>query len=282
MPVTADDLDAAVSTTVTTLRPATGRDWSVPAGALEWDCWHTAEHIGDCLLSYAGQLVAQPTRRFVRFEVYADKDASPAEVLEFAEAGGRILAATVRTSSPQVRGWPPNHHARCAPACSPGCSPTQRLTWPIWTRGWHCCWPPAGSRCPGARGLGTGAGTAPHRPRTDEHCHRGTQVMDIAQTPPRRSAASRPTVKITIDGWSTRRPGPRRLPPCDPALACAPPSCSRCRAPRRGPSGCWSPSTWPPSAPSPGPSRPTSAPSATTWACTTRGSGCCRGSRTRS
>jgi uncharacterized protein (TIGR03083 family) len=107
MPVTADDLDAAVSTTVTTLRPATGRDWSVPAGALEWDCWHTAEHIGDCLLSYAGQLVAQPTTRFVRFEVYADKDASPAEVLEFAEAGGRILAATVRTSSPQVRGWHP-------------------------------------------------------------------------------------------------------------------------------------------------------------------------------
>jgi hypothetical protein len=107
MPVTAHDLDAAVSTTVTTLRPATGRDWSVPAGALEWDCWHTAEHIGDCLLSYAGQLVAQPTTRFVRFEVYADTDAAPAEVLEFAEAGGRILAATVRTSSPQVRGWHP-------------------------------------------------------------------------------------------------------------------------------------------------------------------------------
>ena len=107
MPVTADDLDAAVSTTVTTLRPATGRDWSVPAGALEWDCWHTAEHIGDCLVSYAGQLVAQPTTRFVRFEVYADTDAAPAEVLEFAEAGGRILAATVRACPPQVRGWHP-------------------------------------------------------------------------------------------------------------------------------------------------------------------------------
>jgi uncharacterized protein (TIGR03083 family) len=107
MPVTADDLDAAVSTTVTTLRPVTGRDWSVPAGALEWDCWHTAEHIGDCLLSYAGQLVAQPTTRFVRFVVTADKDAAPAEVLEFAEAGGRILAATVRACPPQVRGWHP-------------------------------------------------------------------------------------------------------------------------------------------------------------------------------
>jgi hypothetical protein len=92
MPVTADDLDAAVSTTVTTLGPATGPDWSVPAGALEWDCWHTAEHIADCLLSYAGQLVAQPTGRFVRFVVNADQDAAAAEVLEFAEAAGRILS----------------------------------------------------------------------------------------------------------------------------------------------------------------------------------------------
>jgi hypothetical protein len=89
MTVTADDLEAAVSTMVTTLHSATGRDWSVPAGAVEWDCWHTAEHIGDCLLSYAGQLVAQPTTRYVRFMATADKDASPAEVLEFAEAGGR-------------------------------------------------------------------------------------------------------------------------------------------------------------------------------------------------
>jgi hypothetical protein len=45
--VTADDLDKALSSMVATLRPAVGRDWSVPAGTLEWDCWHTAEHIGD-------------------------------------------------------------------------------------------------------------------------------------------------------------------------------------------------------------------------------------------
>jgi hypothetical protein len=121
MPVTADDLEAAVSTTVATLRPASGRDWSVPAGALEWDCWHTAEHIGDCLLSYAGQLVAQPTTRFVRFEVTADTDAAPAEVLEFAEAGGRILAATVRTCPPQVRGWHPTGMADPEGFAAMGC-----------------------------------------------------------------------------------------------------------------------------------------------------------------
>jgi hypothetical protein len=107
MPITADDLDAAVSTMVTALRPAVGRDWSTTAGTLEWDCWHTSEHIGDVLLSYAAQLVAQPAKRYVRFLASADKDAAPAEVLEFAEAGGRILAATVRTCPPQVRAWHP-------------------------------------------------------------------------------------------------------------------------------------------------------------------------------
>jgi uncharacterized protein (TIGR03083 family) len=121
MPVTADDLEAAVSTTVTTLRPATGRDWSVPAGALEWDCWHTAEHIGDVFLSYAGQLVAQPTSRWVRFMVNADQDAAPAEVLEFAEAGGRILVATVRTCPPQVRAWHPTGMADPAGFAGMGC-----------------------------------------------------------------------------------------------------------------------------------------------------------------
>jgi Glycosyltransferase family 87 len=107
MTVTADDLDAAISSVVSTLRPAADRDWSARAGTLEWDCWHTAEHIGDCLLSYAAQLVAQPTTRYVRFMAGAEQDASPDEVLEFAETGARILAATLRTASPDVRAYHP-------------------------------------------------------------------------------------------------------------------------------------------------------------------------------
>jgi hypothetical protein len=95
----ADDLDVALSGVVAMLRPATGRDWSVSAGGLEWDGWHTEEHIGDCLLSYAGQLVVQPDG----FMANADEDASPDEVLEFVEMGGRILVATVRTAAPDVR-----------------------------------------------------------------------------------------------------------------------------------------------------------------------------------
>lgn len=107
MTVTADDLDAAISAVVSTLRPAAGRDWSAQAGTLEWDCWHTAEHIGDCLISYAAQLAVQPATRYVRFLVSAEEDASPAEMLEFAEAGGRILSATVRSASPDARAYHP-------------------------------------------------------------------------------------------------------------------------------------------------------------------------------
>lgn len=107
MTVTASDLDHAISCVVSGLLPVTDRDWSVRAGTLEWDCWHTAEHIGDCLLSYAWQLAVQPTTRYVRAVASAEKDASPAEVLEFAVTGGRVLAAMVRTSPAHVRAYHP-------------------------------------------------------------------------------------------------------------------------------------------------------------------------------
>jgi hypothetical protein len=121
MTVTADDLDAAISAVVSALRPAADRDWSAQAGTLEWDCWHTAEHIGDCLLSYAAQLVIQPAARYVRFLASADQDASPAEVLEFAEAGGRILATTVRAAPSHARAYHPTGMADPEGFAAMGC-----------------------------------------------------------------------------------------------------------------------------------------------------------------
>ena len=124
MAVTADDLDAALSSVVATLRPATDLDWSKRAGNLDWDCWHAAEHVGDCLMSFAGQLVARPEKRYVRFMAIADKDASPEQVLEFAEAGGRILAATVRTSGADVRAYHPTGAADPEGFAAMGCVET--------------------------------------------------------------------------------------------------------------------------------------------------------------
>src|ERR1700745_3611619 len=117
MTVTADDLDSVISCVMSGLLPITDRDWSVRAGTLEWDCWRTAEHIGDTLLSYAWQLAVQPTTRYVRAVATAEKDASPAEVLEFAVTGGRVLASMVRTSPAHVRAFPPAGTA--APQGSP-------------------------------------------------------------------------------------------------------------------------------------------------------------------
>jgi hypothetical protein len=119
--VTADDLEAASSSMRATLLPATGRPWAVPAGTLEWDCWHTAEHIADCLLSYAAQIVAHPVSRYVRFLASADPEASPAEVLEFAQAGAGILAATVRTASPRLRAYHPSGMADPEGFAAMGC-----------------------------------------------------------------------------------------------------------------------------------------------------------------
>jgi hypothetical protein len=98
MTVTADDLDSALAVLADTLQPATDRDWSTRAGTLEWDCWHTAEHIGDVLISYAAQIVAQPTRRYVRFLATAETDATTAEVLEF---------AVVRAAPSHIRAYHP-------------------------------------------------------------------------------------------------------------------------------------------------------------------------------
>ena len=122
MTVTASDLDAAMSCVMSGLLPVSDRDWSVRAGTLEWDCWHTAEHIGDCLLSYAWQLAVQPTTRYVRAIATAEKDASPAEVLEFAVTGGRILASMVRTSPPHVRAFHPTGMADPEGFAALGCN----------------------------------------------------------------------------------------------------------------------------------------------------------------
>lgn len=108
MTVTADDVDAAIASVATALRPVTSRDWSAAAGTGEWDAWHTAEHIGDCLLSYAAQLIAQPATRYVRFLATAHKDATAAEMLEFAVTGAGLLSAVVRTAASSVRAYHPS------------------------------------------------------------------------------------------------------------------------------------------------------------------------------
>jgi hypothetical protein len=118
-PVTADDVDLAVRLAVDTLRtaPADPKLWDAPAGALEWTCWETVEHLADDLFAYAVQLGPRvpPMDHEVPFSwesrrpggphnaVHADRRAGAAGLLQVLEACGALLAAMVRTTSPRVR-----------------------------------------------------------------------------------------------------------------------------------------------------------------------------------
>ncbi|GAA4219228.1 hypothetical protein [Actinocatenispora rupis] len=114
--VTADDVALAVRLAVATLRTVADRDWSVPAGSLDWDCWETVEHLADDLFSYATQLSAvdPPQTSHVRVAwrrerpggpasvIYAERDAGTAGLIQVVDACGGLLTAVVRTADPTV------------------------------------------------------------------------------------------------------------------------------------------------------------------------------------
>ncbi|MFD6638448.1 hypothetical protein ACGF5H_20820 [Micromonospora chalcea] len=94
------------------LRPATGRDWTVRAGELDWSCWTTAAHIAHDLVAYAGQVAGRPDDRYLPFDLRVRADAAPAEVLTVAVAAAGMLAATVDAAEPGDRAW---HWGPCDP-----------------------------------------------------------------------------------------------------------------------------------------------------------------------
>lgn len=114
-PVTADDLDHAVLLAVAALRDAPATAWDDKAGALEWTCWETVEHLADDLFAYAVQLGPRtpPAGREVPFvcesrrpggpanSVHADRSAGPDGLLQALEAAGALLVAMVRTTPPE-------------------------------------------------------------------------------------------------------------------------------------------------------------------------------------
>ena len=61
MTFTAEDLDVLSDLTVRTWREAAERDWSAPAGTLEWSCTRTAVHVVDTVLAPAFFLASVAT-----------------------------------------------------------------------------------------------------------------------------------------------------------------------------------------------------------------------------
>jgi hypothetical protein len=117
----ADDLDLVVSAACDALEAATDRDWSVPAAGLTWSCWGTLEHTADDLFAYAGQVSPRrpALQTYVPFAyhrlsdtepvatVHAEPERGNAGLVQVLDATGGMLAAVVRTASPETRGWHP-------------------------------------------------------------------------------------------------------------------------------------------------------------------------------
>jgi hypothetical protein len=103
--VDADDLARAVAVSADALAACRDGDWSRTAGTLTWDCWHTAAHLAEVLVSYAAQLAAEARDGWVALAAEPDPDASPEVMAEVVVAGGNLLVATVRCTPDDTRAY---------------------------------------------------------------------------------------------------------------------------------------------------------------------------------
>lgn len=100
---TSDLLDLG-SLVATTWRSAAGRDWSVPAGTLEWTCTQTADHAVDTVWAPVYFLDSRRTDSYPGWGVFsAGADATAAQLAEAVEAAARVLAAVVDGTPADVR-----------------------------------------------------------------------------------------------------------------------------------------------------------------------------------
>jgi hypothetical protein len=88
------------------LSPYVDQDWRAQlAGGLEWTCWTTAAHIAHDLFAYAGQVAGRPAERYLPYDLTIVDSAGPADLLEVATTGARLLASTVDTADQADRAW---------------------------------------------------------------------------------------------------------------------------------------------------------------------------------
>jgi len=90
---------------------AAARDWSVPAGTLEWTCWTTADHTIDCVFSYAFFLASRRRGSYPPFgELHALTDAKANDLVEGLRAATTMLSAVIASAAPDEEAviglWP--------------------------------------------------------------------------------------------------------------------------------------------------------------------------------
>ena len=101
---TVDDFDRLTVEVLAAWRSGVDRDWSVPAGTLEWSCWDTADHTIDCVFSYALFLASRKQDDYPPFgELHALPEATSGDLVDGLLAVCNLLSGTIRAAGPEVR-----------------------------------------------------------------------------------------------------------------------------------------------------------------------------------
>jgi hypothetical protein len=102
---TTDDLLALSDQVGAIWTSAADRDWSVPAGNLEWTCTTTADHAVDCVYAPAFFLASRRLDDYpsAGADLTLGPDADPARLVESLAIATRLLAAVVRDADRDVR-----------------------------------------------------------------------------------------------------------------------------------------------------------------------------------
>ena len=129
-PLVPDDIHVAVACCRGTLLPALDRDWSLPAGSLDWDCRETLDHIGDALASYVRQLATRSPTQRPRFR-NGDPGADIETLLDEIDSLAHVLEVVAAAAPAGVRA---HHRMGMADAegfVAMGCIETLVHTWDI-------------------------------------------------------------------------------------------------------------------------------------------------------
>lgn len=101
---TCEDLDVLTGLVADAWRSGADRDWSVPAGTLEWSCGKTADHAVDTVFAPAIFLASRRLDGYPEYGISTPgPGAPPALLIEALETAARVLSAVVKSAEPDVR-----------------------------------------------------------------------------------------------------------------------------------------------------------------------------------
>lgn len=103
-PFTADDFKLLSEIAIAAWHSGLDRDWSVPAGTLEWGCRATAEHTIDAIFMPALNLASRRQHAYAPFGLLLPSpDATIPDLLDCLRAVTNVLRGVIVTAEPDAR-----------------------------------------------------------------------------------------------------------------------------------------------------------------------------------